>query len=264
MRGFEGFRPPGGARLDVAHARGARRERGREACCSPGKPRSPRWARPRAGSGQVVGIVGEPRVGKSRLLYEFRRSVEAAPVTYLEGRCLSYGSATPYLPLQDIIRDNCGINSTDTPGQIGEKIRAALEQVGMNPEEARPYLLQVLGVKEGTEQLAQIEPRTIKARISDILRQMSMNGSRRRTLILAVEDLHRIDKTSEEYFSSAIEWLAGVPILLLMTYRPGYKPPWIDKSYATWRYALCRRQRASGSLNPWSSGQHPSLIPRLR
>jgi len=186
-----------------------------------------------AGSGQVVGIVGEPGVGKSRLLYEFRRSVEAAPVTYLEGRCLSYGSATPYLPLQDIIRDNCGINSTDTPGQIGEKIRAALEQVGMNPEEARPYLLQVLGVKEGTEQLAQIEPRTIKARISDILRQMSMNGSRRRTLILAVEDLHWIDKTSEEYFSSAIEWLAGVPILLLMTYRPGYKPPWIDKSYAT-------------------------------
>src|SRR5262249_36948306 len=111
-----------------------------------------------AGRGQVIGIVGEPGVGKSRLLYEFRRSLEARTITYLEGRCPSYGSAMPYLPLQEIIRDNCGINSTDTPGQIGEKIRVALEQVGMNSEERSPYLLQLLGVREGTEGLAQVGP----------------------------------------------------------------------------------------------------------
>src|SRR5262249_43676865 len=62
---------------------------------------------------------------------------------------------------------------------------------------------------------------------------MSLNGSRRRLLIMAVEDLHWIDKTSEEYFTSAVEDLASAPTLLLTTYRPGYKPPWIDKSYAT-------------------------------
>jgi class 3 adenylate cyclase/tetratricopeptide (TPR) repeat protein len=186
-----------------------------------------------ASRGQVVGIVGEPGVGKSRLLYEFRRRLEGRSVTYLEGRCLSYGGAMPYLPLQDIIRDNCGISDSDTPGEIGEKLSAALEQVGMNPEEGAPYLLQLLGVKEGAERLAQIGPETIKARIFHTLQQMSLNGAHQRPVIVAVEDLHWIDKTSEEYFALVGEGLAGAPILLLTTYRPGYKPPWIDKSYVT-------------------------------
>ena len=103
-----------------------------------------------AGRGQVVGIVGEPGVGKSRLLHEFRRSLTDRQVTYLEGRCLSYGSAIPYLPLQDIIRSNCGIADSDTPTETGEKVRAALTEVGMNADESAPYLLQLLGVKEGT------------------------------------------------------------------------------------------------------------------
>ncbi len=185
-----------------------------------------------AGRGQVVAILGEPGVGKSRLVYEFRRSLDERRVTYLEGRGLSYGSAIPYVPLQDIIRDICGITETDTPGEIGEKVRVALEQVGMNGEAGAPYLLQLLGVKEGTERLAQIGPETIKARIFETLRQMTLNGSRQRPLIFAVEDLHWVDKTSEEYFAAVVESLAGAAVLLLTTYRPGYQPPWLGKSYA--------------------------------
>jgi class 3 adenylate cyclase/tetratricopeptide (TPR) repeat protein len=186
-----------------------------------------------AGQGQIVGIAAEPGVGKSRLLYEFRRSLEGRPVTYLEGRCLSYGSAIPYVPVLDHVRQNCGIVETDSPEAITGKARCRLQEVGMGPDEWMPYLLQFLGLKEGTERLAGVGPETIKARTFETLRLMSLNDCRRQPLILAVEDLHWIDKSSEEYLASLVESLADAPILLLTTYRPGYRPPWMDKSYAS-------------------------------
>ena len=70
------------------------------------------------GRGQVIRLVGEPGVGKSRLLYEFRRGLLGQSVTYLEGRCLSYGSTIPYGPVLDLLRDNCGITETESPEVI--------------------------------------------------------------------------------------------------------------------------------------------------
>ena len=185
------------------------------------------------GHGQVVGIVGEAGVGKSRLLYEFRRRLTGKRVTYLEGRCLSYGSAMPYHPIIDVVRHNCGITDTDDAALISEKVRFGLQEVGMDPEDAGSYLLQLVGVKEGTERLTALSPEAIKTRTFATLRQMSLNGSRQRCLIFEVEDLHWIDKTSEEYMASLVESLPGTAILLLCTYRPGYRPPWLEKSYAT-------------------------------
>ena len=74
------------------------------------------------GRGQVVGIVGEPGMGKSRLLYEFRQRLRGQRVTYLEGRCLSYGSAIPYLPVLDLLRDLCGITEADSVEAMMEKV----------------------------------------------------------------------------------------------------------------------------------------------
>jgi tetratricopeptide (TPR) repeat protein len=181
----------------------------------------------------VVGIVGEAGIGKSRLLFEFRQSLAGDPLTYLEGRCLSYGSAIPYLPVLEILRSSCGLIDTDTPEALAEKVRLSLEEVGMEAEEAAPYLLQLLGVKEGTERLAELSPEAIQSRTFEILRQMSFNESRRQPLVLAVENLHWIDTTSETYLASLVESLMGAPILLALTYRSGYLPPWVEKSYAT-------------------------------
>ena len=185
------------------------------------------------GQGQVVGIVGEPGLGKSRLLHEFRLSLSGKRVTYLEGRCLSYGSTVPYLPVLDIIRNNCGITETDIPEAVADKVRFALQEVGMNPEEGAPYLLHLLGVKECTERLARLDPEVIQTRAVDTLRQMSLRGSRHRPIVFSIEDLHWIDKTSENCLGSLVESVAGAPILFVSTYRPGYRPPWIEKSYAT-------------------------------
>src|SRR5262249_14400404 len=152
--------------------------------------------------GQVVGIVGEPGVGKSRLLLEFRRTLAGRPLTYLEGRCLSFGSAIPYVPVLDILRTNCGLGEGDSPETVIEKVQVAVREVGMEIEAAAPFLLNLLGVKDPAEPLAGLSPEAIKARTFDTLRQMSIKGSQRRPVIFAVEDLHWIDQTSEEYFAS--------------------------------------------------------------
>jgi transcriptional regulator with AAA-type ATPase domain/tetratricopeptide (TPR) repeat protein len=184
------------------------------------------------GRGQVVGIVGEAGLGKSRLLHEFRQSL-GPDVRYIEGRCLPYGSAIPYLPLLDILRAHCGIADADSPKTIVEKVRRGLEEVGMDPAEGAPYLLQLLGIRDGTERLAVLSPEAIKARTFETQRQLGLKGSRRQPLVLAIENVHWIDKTSDEYLGALVDSLAGAPILLVLTYRPGYRPAWIDKSYAT-------------------------------
>ena len=185
------------------------------------------------GHGQVVGIVGEAGIGKSRLLFEFRHGLRGQEITYLEGRCLSYGSAIPYFPVLDILRRYFGITETDQPEAMVEKVRAGLQQVEMDPEECAPYTLQLLGVKEGTDRLAALPPETIKGGTFDTLRQLCLKGSRLQPIILVLEDLHWSDKTSEECVSFIVESIAGAPVLFLCTYRPGYRPPWMDKSYAT-------------------------------
>jgi class 3 adenylate cyclase/tetratricopeptide (TPR) repeat protein len=212
-----------------------------------------------AGQGQVVGIVGEAGGGKSRLLYEFRQRLQDKRVTYLEGRCLSYGSSIPYHPLIDVLRHNCGISETESPATIIEKVRLALQEVGMDPEESAPYLLQLLGVKEGTESLAVLTPEAIRTRTFETLKQMSLQGSQQRPLIFEIEDVHWIDKTSEAYLASLVESLAGTAILLLTTYRPGYRPPWIDKSYAT--QLSLRSLTPQDSVTVVHSTSHHAALP---
>ena len=190
-------------------------------------------AKVEGGHGQVVGIVGESGVGKSRLFHEFHQRLSASSLTCLEGRCLSYGSAIPYLPVLDVLRQNCGISESDGPDAVIEKVEWSLREVDMDPAEGAPYLLHLLGIKEGTGGLAGLGPQVIQTRSFETLRQMTFRGSRRRPLVILVEDLQWIDKTSEEYAAFLAEGIASSRVLLVLTYRPGYQLPWIEKSYAT-------------------------------
>jgi tetratricopeptide (TPR) repeat protein len=185
------------------------------------------------GRGQVVGIMGEPGMGKSRLLAEWRQDLAGRAVTYLEGHCWSYGSAMPYLPVLDLLRAQCGITPADGAEVIMEKVRRGLEDVGLAPEEWAPYFLHLLGLAAGTERLADISPETLKANTFEALRQLSLHESRQHPLVIAVENLHWIDPTSDAWLTSLVECLPVAAILCLATYRPGYRPPWLDKSYAT-------------------------------
>jgi class 3 adenylate cyclase len=147
----------------------------------------------KSGHGQMVGIVAEAGGGKSRLLYESRHRWRDKRVTYLEGRCVSYGSTIPYHPIIDLVRQNCGIAEGDSAAAIGAKVRSALQEVGMDAEASAPYLLQLLGVKEGTESLVALTPEAVRTRTFDTLKQMSLKSSQQRPLILAIEDVHWIE-----------------------------------------------------------------------
>jgi DNA-binding winged helix-turn-helix (wHTH) protein/tetratricopeptide (TPR) repeat protein len=186
-----------------------------------------------AGHGQVIGIVGEPGMGKSRLLAEFHKGLGDRSVTYLEGHCRSYGVFSPYAPIGELLRRQCGLDAMSALDVVSCQVDQLLQEVGLSPEDNAPYLLKLLGSHTSPEALAPLSPEAIKARTFATLQQVHLRSSQQQPLILVVEDLHWIDLTSEAYLAALVEHLAGFPLLLLTTYRPGYRPLWMDKSYAT-------------------------------
>ena len=187
----------------------------------------------RAGHGQALNVMAEPGLGKSRLLLELRRSLGRERVTFLEGRCLSFGTATPYLPVLDIVRTNAGIELGDPVEAIAGKLQLALAEIGMDPDRGTPFLLHLLGVPTSGELLADLSPEAVRSGVFETLRNMCLQGSRRRPLVLAVEDLHWADPTSEAIFQSLAEELEDAAILLLGTHRSAYRPPWADLDWTT-------------------------------
>ncbi|MGH7820282.1 MAG: ATP-binding protein, partial [Candidatus Binatia bacterium] len=171
------------------------------------------------GRGQVVAIVGDAGIGKSRLIYEFRQTLDRE-LTYVEGRCVSYDTATPYLPLLEVVRQCSGITEADDVAAIAGKVRS-------------PHLLRLLGVQEGAGELDARSPALLETETFAALRGLILDVSRRRLLVIGLEDLQWMDETSEEFFASLVDCLPGATILLLATYRPGYHAPWLEKSYAT-------------------------------
>ena len=151
------------------------------------------------GRAQAVELVGEPGIGKSRLLAEFRRQLGDGRVTWVEGRCLSYGTQIPYMLVLDTLHSNCGIVETDTPDAITEKLRLGLREVGIDPDEGGPVLLHLLEIKEVGAAPASSDPEAVKSKAFETLRQLCLKGSLIRPLILVLEDLHWIDKISEEF-----------------------------------------------------------------
>jgi len=185
------------------------------------------------GQGQLVDIVGEAGIGKSRLLFELRRRVASRSVGYVEGRCVSYGSQIPYLPVLDLIRKGFGIVDTDRAEVVADKIGSVLDALHLDRDDSAPYLLNLLGFKEGTKQLEHLSPEAVKARTFETLKRVTLRAAQNRPIIIAVEDLHWIDRTSEELLASLAEGLPGGPVLLVTTYRTGYRPPWVTKAYAS-------------------------------
>jgi class 3 adenylate cyclase/tetratricopeptide (TPR) repeat protein len=190
-----------------------------------------RMARARDGHGQVVAIIGEPGIGKSRIIYEFRRSLQDERVTWLEGHCLGYGQGTPYLPLLEILRASFHVEEGDNPLQVGAKLREGIQQIDPGLEAIVPFLGDLFGLPADTEALPRLDPKDRRQKTFEAIRALTFAAARRRLQVVVVEDLHWIDKTSEDYLAFAIESLAAVPVLLITTHRPGYAVRWADKTF---------------------------------
>ena len=199
------------------------------------------------GRGQVVGIVGEPGIGKSRLLREFRQRLADA-VRWIEGRCLSYGTMTPYLLVLDLLRGICGIVETDETAAIIGKLRSTLQKTGMPPGQDS-VLLHLLGIVEPGAAPPLPSPEAVKRKTFETLRDLFIAAGRQRPLFFVLEDLHWLDKVSEEFLAFLGEIVGDTRILLLAAYRPEYRPPWIDKPYAS-----------QVPLNPLSRAESLNLV----
>jgi DNA-binding NtrC family response regulator/tetratricopeptide (TPR) repeat protein len=186
------------------------------------------------GQGQFVGIAGDAGIGKSRLVQELRQNLTEPSVTTLEGHCLSYATAMPYYPVLDLIRASCDIGETDKPEEATTKVAAAAVDAGMDTSEVLPYLLRVLGIKDAASaEDSTSDPDVLRTQGFDVLRQLLMRQSRQRPLLVVVEDLHWVDAASEQFLTSFINAIAVAHVLIVATYRVGYRPPWIERSYVT-------------------------------
>jgi class 3 adenylate cyclase/tetratricopeptide (TPR) repeat protein len=188
----------------------------------------------KAGHGQVVSITGEACIGKSRLVLECRRALAAAgdTVTWLEGQCLSFGQAIPFLPVIDQLRANFGIEEADGEPEIIAKIEDNMRR--MRAIEAHiPAIRYLLAVDPGDAALTAMEPAARRKQLVDAVLALSLRGAQLRPLILVYEDLHWIDTSTEALLGTLLDAIAGVPLLLLLTYRVGYTPPFGSRSFHT-------------------------------
>jgi class 3 adenylate cyclase/tetratricopeptide (TPR) repeat protein len=191
-----------------------------------------RFALARSGHGQVVSVVGEAGVGKSRLLHEFRRELRAETFTWLEGQCSASGQAVPYQPILHGLRTSFRIDHDDTGPQIREKIRSGVRRLGLDPDPAVPVLETLFGLEVSGAALQRLDPRMRRQRIFETIQALTVAGTQVRPLVVVVEDLHWIDTTSEEYLVQLVAGLTGMPLLLLTTSRPGYDLPWADQPHS--------------------------------
>src|SRR5262249_39427244 len=255
-------RRPGRTRLEVSVDRGLTELVGRERDLA---VLHECLARVRAGRGQVVGIVGEPGVGKSRLLYELRKSPEGERVTWLEGHCVAYGQTTPYLPILEMLRTNFQIEEDDNPLQIQEKLRQGIQRLDPALGGTLPFLADVFALPGANEALKHLDPKDKRQKTFEAIRALTVAGSQRRVHVLILEDLQWIDTISEDYLTFLAAGVAGVPVLLLTTQRPGYTVRWADKTYYTQIALDLLGERETGTLTAALPGTRrlPSDLMRI-
>jgi class 3 adenylate cyclase len=185
------------------------------------------------GHGQVVTIIGEPGLGKSRLLHEFVRAHRTSRWRMLETVSVSYRRATSYLPVIELLKTYFEIESSDDAHQMREKVIGGLLDLDRNlaPDQFSLLALLDIPVEEPAWQLLDTSQR--RQRTLDALKRLILRESQRQPLVLVFEDLHWIDGETQAFLEALIDGLASAPLLLILTYRPEYQHRWGSKSYYT-------------------------------
>ncbi|HEX7787088.1 MAG TPA: AAA family ATPase, partial [Methylomirabilota bacterium] len=193
-----------------------------------------RFADVKHGRGQVVSLAGDAGIGKSRLLLEFRRALTEAgeSPTWLEGQCVSFGQSIQFLPLIEQLRLNFEIEEFDGEPEIIAKVEHAMRRMG-ELEAHIPYVRYLLSVDPGDPAILDMDAGARRGKCFEAIRALSLRGARRRPLVLVFEDLHWVDAGTEEYLASIVDAVAGVPLMLILTYRVGYSPRIPARSFHT-------------------------------
>jgi class 3 adenylate cyclase/tetratricopeptide (TPR) repeat protein len=217
-------------RLQAAIARGLSRFVGRETEIA---ALAQALERASAGHGQIVATVGEAGVGKSRLLYEFVHSYRTQGWLVLEAASVSYGKATPYFPVVDLLKRYVHIEDGDEPRTIRAKLTGHVLTLDEALQETIPALLALLDAVPADSPFLTLDPTQRRQRILAGLKRVLLRETEVQPLALIFEDLHWIDAETQALLDSLMESLPTARLLLLVNYRPEYQHAWSHKTYYT-------------------------------
>jgi class 3 adenylate cyclase/tetratricopeptide (TPR) repeat protein len=190
-------------------------------------------ARAQTGHGQVVALVGEAGVGKSRLVHECVHSHRTQGWRVLESASVSYGKATPYFPVMDLLKRYCHVDDDDDVRTIRAKVTGQVLTLDETLQEALPALLALLDAVPDDSPFLDLDPPQRRQRTLDGLKRVLLRESQVQPLLLVFEDLHWIDAETQALLDRLVESLPTAQLLLLVNYRPEYQHGWGSKTYYT-------------------------------
>jgi class 3 adenylate cyclase/tetratricopeptide (TPR) repeat protein len=217
-----------------------------------------------AGHGQVVAVVGEAGVGKSRLVYEFMHSHHLQGWRLLESASVSYGKATPYFPVIDLLRRYTRVEERDDVRTIRAKVTGQVLTLDESLQETIPALLSLLDALPEDSPFRTLDPPQCRQRTLDACKRVLLRESQVQALLLIFEDLHWIDTETQALLESLVESLPTVRLLLLVNYRPEYRHGWGSKTYYTQLRLDPLPPGSADELLQVLLGDDPSLAPLKR
>ncbi len=210
------------------------------------------FALARDGHGQIVALVGEPGVGKSRFLYELTHSDGIQAWLTLEAASVSYGKGSSYLPVIDLLKGYFKLHERDSHHEIREKVTARLRSLDHALGSILPALLALLDVPVEDASWKGLDPPQRRQRILEAVKLLLLRESREQPVLLVFEDLHWIDAETQALLDGLVEGLPAARLLLLVSYRPGYHDGWVGKA--------CHGQVRLDALPPASTGKLLSAL----
>jgi class 3 adenylate cyclase/tetratricopeptide (TPR) repeat protein len=211
------------------------------------------------GDGRAVGIVGEPGVGKSRLVREFVTACRDRGLAVNAADAVAHGRFVPFLAALAMYRDYFGIGERDTPELARERIETTMLALDPGFEKDLPLLFDFLGVPDPERPLAQLDPDNRQRRLIELVGRTIRARSRHESAVLVVEDLHWIDDASAAFLEAVVEAAAGTRTLLVTTYRPEYRAAWTRQEPHSELSLAPLDSEASGALLTDLLGSDPSL-----
>jgi predicted ATPase len=169
-------------------------------------------------------------MGKSRLLYEFRKRIGKERAFFLTGNCSSDGQQTPFLPFIEVVRGSFRVGAGEAEKRIVQKLEMGLTTLGLHSLRNVGLLLHLLGLKAPEESLTGLDGVLIGLRTRELLQQLLEARCRLSPVVMMIEDLHWVDSASQELLDRIVESEASLRLLLVTTRRPEYVPPWLDRA----------------------------------